>query len=726
MTQPEAHTTTLRWWTRPVRVLWLALRFFWGTIILGVLIGIISAVLFLPRGTDPHTLITGVIVDWVGQHWVISLVVSLLFVALTALTWLVIRRFDDAPAPHMTSILSNLSQHRAKLVRSLRQEYARRLTQSLQGAAMMVLGLQERTNVTRSSAQFVFYRSEATGAQPLPPCTSIAQAYDEAMQGLLILGEPGAGKTTLILDLAGELLRRAEGDQTHPIPVILNLSSWVNKKLPLGTWLIEQLRLVYSVPSRYSQAWLEQEQWLLLLDGLDEVEESARGACIEAINSYRGAYFVPLVVCSRSREYLTQKAQLVLPSAVEVQPLQEQQVIDYLEGVGKPMEAVSAEICSNPTLRQLITTPLMLSVVILAYRDKAVKDLPQGGSTEEQQQQIFEYYVQRMLERRTTRGYFAPQRTREWLTWLAQHMKQYSISEFYLERLQPTWLSTKQSKAIYKLLIGLVLGFPLWLFIALFWGPLVGLLVGTLVGLLHGLSKDQEIRPTEVLIWSPKKFRQTLRSWLVLELVIGLVGGLGLGVFIGLQGRQFIGLVLGFPLWLFIGLVFGFVVGLLGGLVFGFVVGLVSALSGAQITENLRAKPNQEIRSSGWNALRIGLISALLGGLLARLLVGLPYNLAYELNVWWPAWGLLAGLIGGLSFGGAAYLQHYLLRFLLWRSAVIPWHYVRFLEEATERILLQRVGGGYRFIHPLFLDYFDAHGTESPLSPDPQSTLKQT
>jgi hypothetical protein len=57
----------------------------------------------------------------------------------------------------------------------------------------------------------------------------------------------------------------------------------------------------------------------------------------------------------------------------------------------------------------------------------------------------------------------------------------------------------------------------------------------------------------------------------------------------------------------------------------------------------------------------------------------------------------------------------------------MPWHYVRFLEEATERILLQRVGGGYRFIHPLFLDYFASLATptlsysvEKPSSRQPQ------
>ena len=85
-----------------------------------------------------------------------------------------------------------------------------------------------------------------------------------------------------------------------------------------------------------------------------------------------------------------------------------------------------------------------------------------------------------------------------------------------------------------------------------------------------------------------------------------------------------------------------------------------------------------------------------------RLLVGLLVGLLY---------GLFVGLLTGLLFGGGAYLQHYFLRYLLWRSGAIPWHYVHFLEEASERILLQKVGGGYRFIHPLFLDYFASRRT---------------
>ncbi len=49
-----------------------------------------------------------------------------------------------------------------------------------------------------------------------------------------------------------------------------------------------------------------------------------------------------------------------------------------------------------------------------------------------------------------------------------------------------------------------------------------------------------------------------------------------------------------------------------------------------------------------------------------------------------------------------------ILRFFLWCSNVIPWHYIQFLNEAVDRILLERVNGGYRFIHPLFQDYFSS------------------
>lgn len=51
-------------------------------------------------------------------------------------------------------------------------------------------------------------------------------------------------------------------------------------------------------------------------------------------------------------------------------------------------------------------------------------------------------------------------------------------------------------------------------------------------------------------------------------------------------------------------------------------------------------------------------------------------------------------------------LQHFALRFSLWRAGSLPWNVVAFLDEAAERLLLYKVGGGYLFVHRLLLGYF--------------------
>ncbi|MHC5821207.1 MAG: NACHT domain-containing protein, partial [Nostoc sp.] len=55
---------------------------------------------------------------------------------------------------------------------------------------------------------------------------------------------------------------------------------------------------------------------------------------------------------------------------------------------------------------------------------------------------------------------------------------------------------------------------------------------------------------------------------------------------------------------------------------------------------------------------------------------------------------------------GLACIQHLVLRLILSFKGNIPWNYAGFLDYATERIFLQKVGGGYIFIHRLLLEHF--------------------
>ncbi|WP_328549506.1 MULTISPECIES: NACHT domain-containing protein [unclassified Streptomyces] len=114
---------------------------------------------------------------------------------------------------------------------------------------------------------------------------------------LLILGEPGAGKTMLLVRLLLGLLQSREAGS--PVPVIFPLASWDPDRRELDTWLAERLATDYpglaapapapaaggpgQVTSR-ARALLDQRLIIPLLDGLDELPPRIRTVALDAVN----------------------------------------------------------------------------------------------------------------------------------------------------------------------------------------------------------------------------------------------------------------------------------------------------------------------------------------------------------------------------------------------------------------------------------------------------------
>src|SRR5215469_4944431 len=216
-------------------------------------------------------------------------------------------------APEQSPASTFLYQNRMRLLQRVRSFWITGvLEQSLYGVALITLGLQEQPDAVVNPWQLVMQET-VQPTRPLLTDPRITQIYNNANGELLILGEPGAGKTTLLLDLARNLLKRAEQDLTYPMPVVFNLSSWTRKRQSLRTWLIEELETKYRVPRKVGSDWINANQILPLLDGLDEVDIYALSACIQAIDDYHQAHsLVPLVVCCRTNEYLLQANKLSL------------------------------------------------------------------------------------------------------------------------------------------------------------------------------------------------------------------------------------------------------------------------------------------------------------------------------------------------------------------------------------------------------------------------------
>jgi len=69
-------------------------------------------------------------------------------------------------------------------------------------------------------------------------------------------------------------------------------------------------------------------------------------------------------------------------------------------------------------------------------------------------------------------------------------------------------------------------------------------------------------------------------------------------------------------------------------------------------------------------------------------------------------YGLIIGLLAALWYGAFEIIQHYTLRLIFWYTGDIPRNYAHFLDYATNRVFLQKVGGGYIFIHRLLMEHF--------------------
>lgn len=350
---------------------------------------------------------------------------------------------------------------------------------------------------------------------------------------------------------------------------------------------------------------------------------------------------------------------------------------------------------------------------------------------------------------------YSEEQATAWLAWLAYNMCCRDQTIFQVESLQPDWLVDCKETTPYMILTRIFWGMYAGLIFGLIGGLIGGLSFGLVVGIYFGLI--ELLIEFYTLDTSLRSRRDRTSSLATGTIVIGLVTGLSLGLLVspiaGLAIGLSVGLIFGFIRtfrvslrepgeqvrmieslqwsWqsvrssvtkgIIFGLIFGFGIGLsvglivelIDGLVFGFVFGLVFGLIGALIgaltsilfggfqpeKRELKTQPNQgmwlTIRSSIKIGPPVGVVMSILFGLFSwDMLKGLEM-------------GLIAALIVSLWYGGLDTIEHGIIRLIIaWRGHA-PLNYARFLDYAAEELnFLQKVGGGYVFIHRYLLEHF--------------------
>jgi DNA polymerase III delta prime subunit len=422
-----------------------------------------------------------------------------------------------------------------RLVERVEQDWIRGVLEaSLHHRAWLELGLEWREDAVRQPWDRIVVAPNRP-ISALGRKDSITGVFDAAQHTLLVLGEPGAGKTTTVLELARDLIARVRTSAAEPAPVVLALSTWRGQQT-LGEWMTAELGLRYQVPKRIARTWLEEGRLVLILDGLDEVATEQRAAGVAAINAFAEEHHPPgLAVTCRVHEYQALPVKLRLRSAICLQPLTPEQVDQYFRAAGARLDHLRAALRSDEVLRELASSPLMLSVMTMAWRgtEETVAPGVEAGTPAQIRRQLFSAYVAAALNRHgKVASDYAPDRTIAWLAWLARRMKENGLTLFALEHLQPGWLPGAGSQLGYMLItrslgtIALVLPMLAWPMDSVSRLFCLGLAVATGLGL--GLLDFMLLRTNRA-----QGDRGSRRLWLMLLTLLVMAEGSSLWAWFG-------------------------------------------------------------------------------------------------------------------------------------------------------------------------------------------------
>ena len=229
---------------------------------------------------------------------------------------------------------------------------------------------------------------------------NIKEAWEAYNGQVLLLGDPGAGKTTTLLYHAQTLIQNYLKNRNQPLPVFATIAYWDSYgDTPLHEWLPVENDLPDDI-----RDLIYNGRAVLILDGLDELgsskpinpEKPEEGTfdprqrfmahVQQAINEGNQV----LITC-RVKDYNDIGDKLTINGAIELQKLTDEQIETYLGDVPPVQTAVMAD----DALLDICRSPLLLSLIAFGYRDatdelKALPSMTEGDLRDT----IFGQYIQ--------------------------------------------------------------------------------------------------------------------------------------------------------------------------------------------------------------------------------------------------------------------------------------------------------------------------------------------
>jgi len=342
---------------------------------------------------------------------------------------------------------------------------------------------------------------------------------------LLVLGQPGAGKTVLLVRLMLDLLARRQPG--GPVPVLAPLASW-DPTAGQGFYGWLESRLVADHPGlanpapgdsrvRRARALLDAGLVLPVLDGLDEIPDALRDRALAGINDALRPG--PVVLSARTEPYRLTAARLAGAAVIELLPLDTTVIAGYLRmTAGGPVAArwdpVLATLTGStpPPVARALATPLMTALARSVYNPRPgehtgtlpnpaeLLDPHRFPTRERVEQHLFDAYLPAAYRPHPDPARRCPwpaANAQRWLAFLAHHLQRPPTTPDIAWWQLPAALSPDRHwPYIFGLAGGLAAGLGFWLVLGLHSGLVAGLIAGWMVGMMAYLARNVQ-NPTQ-------------------------------------------------------------------------------------------------------------------------------------------------------------------------------------------------------------------------------------
>jgi GTPase SAR1 family protein len=196
-------------------------------------------------------------------------------------------------------------------------------------------------------------------------------------QFLMVLGAPGAGKSTFLRKIGLESFKGKKGNFNHQlIPVFLELKKFTESKIDLKALIESEFTTCgFPKPKEFTESTLEKGKLLILLDGLDEVPTANINYVIDTIQDFVDRYDKNRFIAScRTAAYRSNFKRFSDVILSEFDDEQIQQFINNWFRSEEDKQAGTADRCwkllkrdENKAAKELAHSPILLTFLCLTY-----------------------------------------------------------------------------------------------------------------------------------------------------------------------------------------------------------------------------------------------------------------------------------------------------------------------------------------------------------------------